>query len=52
MLVLAVLLFLLSLGVICLAGARLWEVYTGKRAVLRDDPQDACLKPAPVGGGE
>jgi carbon starvation protein len=51
-LVLAILLFLLSLGVIWLAGARLWEVYTGKREVIRDDPQDACLKPAPAGGGE
>jgi len=51
-LVLAVLLFGLSLGVIFLAGARLIEVYTGRRAVMRDDPQDTCLEPAAAGGGE
>jgi carbon starvation protein len=42
-LVMAVLLFLLSLGVVYLACAKLWEIYRGKRPIIRDDdPEPAA----------
>lgn len=45
-LVLAALLFLLSLGVVYIAVARLREMYSGKRAVIKDD--DVELAPVPA----
>ena len=42
-LILALLLFALGLGVIYLAGTRLWEVYSGRREPIRDDPADPYL---------
>jgi carbon starvation protein len=44
-LILAALLFALGLGVILLAGTRLWEVYSGKRVPIREDPADVYLEP-------
>jgi len=42
-LILALLLFALGLGVIYIAGTRLWAVYSGKREPIRDDPADTYL---------
>jgi carbon starvation protein len=44
-LIVALLLALLGVGVVLLAGAKLWEVYSGRREPIRTDPADAFLAP-------
>jgi len=43
-LVMAVLLALLGVGVVLLAGTKLWEVYSGRRAPILQDPADTYLQ--------
>lgn len=42
--VLSLLLALLGIGVVLLAGSKLWEVYSGRREPIRTDPADIYLQ--------
>jgi len=44
-LIMAVLLALLGIGVVWLAASRLYEVYSGRRQPIREDPADVYLRP-------